>query len=382
MSAYHQLGHESWNLVAEAALRGFAGVILSPVNDSPANVVLRLAKLVDQRAALEVVLDPQFYKPTSDRGQLSTWAHIGNDIDTADLGDQAWWHGRCGLLVQAAQQVGANAVCSPALLPQVFSDGYYEQVVQCADALQPVAADAGMDVLLTAIVSLSEITQKGRTEQVASILSAAKASRIYLVLHDNLYPKTQRTNLLSMTGAAKLIRLLEGSGMSVLVAFSGLDFLVWKAAGASHVATGKFLNLRRFVPGRWDDPAEGGRVIPYWTDDSLITWLREDDLRLLDARGLMDRDAAAANPYSVEILQIVDEAQGKPWIGLAWRQYLYWFRQVELEVASDPQQSMRMLIAADKRWRQIEEQQIFLFDRENTGEWIRPWLNAITMSAG
>lgn len=380
MATYHQMGHDSWNLIDENSLQGYAGLILSPVNNSPTEVADRLARLGSSRVGLEVILDPQFYQPTSDRGQLSTWDHLGDDIDTADLTDHNWWDARCRLLLQAAGKVNADAVCSPAILPRAFDDEYYRHVIDCTGLLARMAAGSKFALLTTAIVNLPELAQKDRVEHITSILTSSAISRVYLVFHDGLFPRTNRTDQLAMIGAAKLIRQLKEAGMSVLAAFSGLDVVVWKAAGATDAATGKFFNLRRFVPGRWQEPQEGGRNIPYWTDDSLIAWLREDDLRLLDNRGLIDRDAAVANPYSAEILKIIDSGQATAWLALSWRQYLYWFRQVEMSISTDPDQAMRMLIAADQMWKRIGDERIYLRDRENTGDWIRPWMNAISQS--
>jgi len=165
----------------------------------------------------------------------------------------------------------------------------------------------------------------------------------------------------------------------VLLAFSGLDMLLWKFAGATDVATGKFFNLRRFVPGRWEDPAEGGRVLPYWTDDEYITWFREEDVRLLLRRGLVDRDRASANPYSCEILTTLDNRAGDPWVRLGWRQYMYWFSQREAEIESGNLNVADLLERADKHWLEIETSRVRLFERSNNGEWIRAWLNALLL---
>ena len=92
MGAYHQMGHTSWNLVGEDELADFSGIVLSPVNDSPEQVIERLGRLresVNHRK--EIILDPQFYKPSSDRGRITSWPHFSNDLDTADLGDIGWW---------------------------------------------------------------------------------------------------------------------------------------------------------------------------------------------------------------------------------------------------------------------------------------------------
>lgn len=377
MAVYHQMGHDSWNLVSEKSLHAYSGVILSPVNDSPDDVVNRLDKLGKRRTALEVILDPQLYKPRSDRGQLACWSHFSEDVDTVDLANISWWKKQCNSLVSSAYGIGANAICSPAMLPRVYDDQYYRWTVDCAVRLQEVASRKGLDVLLTAVVRLQELAKKGTPEKIATILTSNKIARLYLVLFDDLGPREQRKDFEALAGAIHLIRLLENAGTRVLVAFSGLDILLWKAAGASDAATGKFFNLRRFVPGRWEDAAEGGRVIPYWTDDHLVTWLREDDVRLLDKNGLIDRKSVAANSFGQKILEIIDRAKGEPWVALGWRQYLHWFMEVEALIGRDQSAAHQLLIAADTRWGEVAASEVYLFDRQNSGDWIRPWLNAI-----
>lgn len=377
MAVYHQMGHDSWNLIDEKSLHGYAGIILSPVNDSPDDVVARLGKLGKRRTSLEVILDPQLYKPSSDRGQLTSWSHFSEDVDTVDLSDISWWKKQCNSLVSTGCEIGANSICSPAMLPRVFDDDYFRWAVGCAERLQDVASKNGLDTLLTAVVRLQELAKKGAPERIASILTSNSISRLYLVLFDDLGPREQRKDFEALAGAISLIHLLENAGTRVLVAFSGLDVLLWKAAGASDAATGKFFNLRRFVPGRWEDAAEGGRVIPYWTDDLLITWLREDDVRLLDKHGLIDRENAASNPYARKILEIIDAGEGAAWVALGWRQYLHWFMEIEGSITRNQSYAHQLLVAADTRWGEVSASEIYLFDRQNAGDWIRPWLNAI-----
>jgi hypothetical protein len=226
---------------------------------------------------------------------------------------------------------------------------------------------------------MPELAKRGTAERIASILTRSQISRVYLVLLDEVTPRAQRVDAEALAGAMSLIRTLETAGSRVLLAFSGLDMLLWKSAGATDVATGKFFNLRRFVPGRWEDPAEGGRVLPYWTDDEFITWFREEDLRLLLRLGLLDGSRASANPYSRGILTILDNRAGEPWVRLGWRQYMYWFAQQEAEIASGNLSVNTVLERADQRWLDLERSRGRLFERPNNGEWIRSWLNALLL---
>jgi hypothetical protein len=246
-----------------------------------------------------------------------------------------WWGDRCRRLVEQGERIGVTAIASPAPIPRAFD----------------------------AAVHLPELAKPGTAERIASILTRSRISRIYLVLVDDVTPRAQRLDAEALAGAISLIRILETANSHVLLAFSGIDMLLWKFAGATDVATGKFFNLRRFVPGRWEDPAEGGRVLPYWTDDEFLTWFREEDVRFLLRLGLIDRDRSSVNPYSREILTTLDNRAGEPWVRLGWRQYMYWFAQREAEIESHNLNVRDVLERADQRWLDIETRRARLFER-------------------
>ncbi len=380
MAAYHQMGHDSWNLVGEDELRSYRGLVLSPVNNGPAEMAEKLGALGSLRSALDVVLDPQFYKPSSDRGSLPDWSHITNDFETADLGDIDWWADRCRKLLQEGERVGASSIASPAIIPRTFDPDYYDSVVACADLMDNMAQERQISTLVTVIVRLAEVAQPGFAERIASIVTRSRVNRVYLVFFDDGSPRAQRTDVDALAGGMRLIRTLESAGSRVLVAFSGLDMLLWKSAGATDVATGKFFNLRRFVPGRWDDADDGGRVLPYWTDDDFVTWLREDDVRLLLKLGLIDADRAAVNPFSREILELLQKHGGEPWVRLGWRQYLYWFGQREGDIEIGKATAREILVHADQHWTALDQRGAYLFERTNNGEWVRAWLNALLLT--
>ncbi|WP_321852607.1 hypothetical protein [Burkholderia diffusa] len=377
MGVYHQMGHDSWNLIDRPELQKYRGIILSPVNNSPVGILDRLGQLGFTRNMIDIILDPQLYKPRSDRGKLATWPYFPGDLDSADLTKVAWWVQRGEALVKCANEIGATAICSPAMLPRVYDDAYYSQIVDITNQLQPIALESKIEILLTAIVDLKTLADKNSPHRIATVLTRTKVARAYLIFSDDLKPRQQRTDHESLANAIKLIRLLEQAGTKVIIGFSGLDGILWKHAGATDLATGKFFNLRRFVPGRWDDAADGGKVVPYWTDDGLITWLREPDVQLLLNAKLIDRQVASHNPHSAEILQILDSKSGTPWVAIGWRQYLYWFQEIEQSIGQDPSYALELLRSADRKWGEIEKSEIQLYDRLNTGEWIRPWINAI-----
>ena len=56
MASYLQFGHDSWNLLEEQDIGSYSGLVLSPVNDGPADVQARLVRLGKLRDELHVAV--------------------------------------------------------------------------------------------------------------------------------------------------------------------------------------------------------------------------------------------------------------------------------------------------------------------------------------
>jgi hypothetical protein len=89
MSAYHQMGHDSRNLLREDDLATYSGAVLSPVNDPLDRLVALIQEL--SSSGMEFIFDPQLYYPDSKRRQLVEWSYFPSDVETADQADRSWW---------------------------------------------------------------------------------------------------------------------------------------------------------------------------------------------------------------------------------------------------------------------------------------------------
>ena len=67
MPAYHQMGHDSENLLWTEELSTFGGAILSPVNYGQSKIASQI-EWAREQSSFETVFDPQLYVPNSDRG--------------------------------------------------------------------------------------------------------------------------------------------------------------------------------------------------------------------------------------------------------------------------------------------------------------------------
>ena len=130
MAVYHQMGHDSYNLLAESELDGYAGAILSPVNSAPSHMKAQIQTIADASERLEMILDPQLYFPRSERGELPNWSYFPSQVDSADTASLEWWVDVSRDLVTAAEDIGVDAACSPAFAPRSCSADYFDLTVK------------------------------------------------------------------------------------------------------------------------------------------------------------------------------------------------------------------------------------------------------------
>ncbi len=372
MSVYHQMGHDSQNLLSEESLSFYKGALLSPVNCTEEKVIAQIKEHSSDR--FKMIFDPQLYYPNSERGELPQWNYFPADVDTADQNSLTWWQDLMANLAATIKRICPHAVCSPAIVPRVFSNEYYDLSRKLTENLQEQLSGTGVEVLQTLLVRLGELSAE-RAGEIASIISGGTADRVFLVLISDVEPRRELSETKDIKGAMKLINYLENSGIHVLVGFTSSDLLLWKLAGASDCASGKFFNLRRFTPARWDIPAEGGGQLPYWFEESMMAYLRESDLVRIQKADLLSH-ASMSNPYSQEILSQKNTEPEKPWLALSWRQYMYWFADFERRFTNGEIVADGLLKNAEIIWSQLESKNILMEERQNDGNWLRSWRRA------
>ncbi len=80
MPAYMQMGHDTQNLIGEKGLELFTGIILSPVNRNPEELKNDILKFKQIEKEYDIFLDPQFYMPKIDRGELGNHPYFSKGI--------------------------------------------------------------------------------------------------------------------------------------------------------------------------------------------------------------------------------------------------------------------------------------------------------------
>lgn len=375
MGAYHQMGHHSQNLLSDPELANYRGAILSPVNYREADVI---GQIQTSRAyqEFETVFDPQLYYPSSQRGVLREWAYFPSDVDTADLNSSAWWGRIIDRIATTCEQIEPSAVCSPAVVPRVFNSDYFARLVDVAGSLCTRLSGSDISPIQTALVGFDDLTAPDRALEIGSILSASPCDRMYLVFSGTTHPRRELAEVESIKGAMQLIAALSGSEIDVIVGFCSSDIVLWKAAGASSCATGKFFNLRRFTSSRFEEPSQGGGQLPYWFEESLLAFLRESDLVRIKNRGLLS-SASQENPFGERILEQLSSQAGTAWVGLGWRQFMYWFLDFEKRFDRGRVNVQTLLSNSENEWRTLDDAVVLMEERQNDGTWLRAWRRAL-----
>lgn len=382
MPVIHQMGHHSNNLIDLQDMSAYVGAIFSPINCTEGEAASQGEEAKQSRTNFEIILDPQLYVPATERGKLRKWSYFPKDVDTADFTDIRWWTDVNKKLAAACKKIKADAVCSPVVIPKVFDDKYYANSVRVGSELHGFMQKEGVSVMQTALVSFAELGSATRPLELASIISGTAADRVYLVLVGSTTPRREISEVDELKGAMQLINALERNNIPVVVGFCSSDIVLWKAAGASYCASGKFFNLRRFTRQRFEEPAEGGGQLPYWFEEELMAFLRQGDLLRMNKRGFVG-PTSRRNPFGQQILAQIEEAERtrtklKPWLAISWRQFLYWFGDVEGRLSAGEVNAESLLTAADKNWSKLDKDKVLMEERGNDGTWVRSWLNALS----
>jgi hypothetical protein len=68
----------------------------------------------------------------------------------------------------------------------------------------------------------------------------------------------------------------------------------------------------------------------------------------------------------------------KAWLALAWRQFMFWFADLEARLESGTVTPSQLMRNADNNWRTLEDSDFIMEEWRNDGGWIRTWRRAMT----
>jgi hypothetical protein len=379
MPAYMHMGHDTENLIDEQAL-AFQGIILSPVNREP-EFLLKFMKKLRTKTTCEVILDPQLYFPRGKRGCVNKQPYFPSDFESVDVASPAWWGHIVGSLADYAIKLNIDLVAFPTIHPRIWDDGYFNTCVKSSNELNKILSKTSIKVFTTVLVNTSQLADEKFVLWTASLVTGQITSGFYLVLSGDVDPRRELNDSEEILGIMRLIRELRRTKLPVIVSHCASDMILFRAAGATACATGKFFNLRRFTKSRYNEPDGGGGQLPYWFEHSLLSFIRESDILRLKQGGFDNLvcNGPSDNIWGKAILDNFQKVSYKPWLGNGWRQYLAWFSKASEELDGNDASVIvhDWLKAAENNWIELEDAEILMEEPRNNGRWLRPWRQAL-----
>jgi hypothetical protein len=324
------------------------------------------------------------YFPRVGHRHLREYEYFPSDSDTADVSSQGWWERILTALSEFSIGIGVDAVSSPVIYPNVWNDEYFAYCTEISEILTENLSGSSVRVLSSVLVDTSYLTEQETVLRTASILTGRDTSGYYLIFESDVNQRREFTDPNEIFGMLTLIHYLSTSGLPILVAHCSSDMVLFKAAGVSHCASGKFFNLRRFTKSRFRGPSEGGGQLSYWFEHSLMGFFREAELlRLIDeGQQQLLGNQFSGNMWAERIQENFISDSPQPWVALGWRQFLSWFGKCEAVLQSGDISTVNdWLRNAEDNWRILEDSGILMDDPRNDGQWLRPWRIALNRLA-
>lgn len=380
MPAYMQMGHDTQNLIGEKGLELFTGIILSPVNRNPEELKNDILKFKQIKKEYDIFLDPQFYMPKIDRGELGNHPYFSKEIDSIDLSSFDWWKFVCDNLLEYGKELTVNTIASPVVIPSSWSEEYFLHCNDVSNYL--VAKSIETQIYSTVLIPFAELTTTENINKIASMVSVSKAIGFYIIFVSDKEPRRELSNAGELFGAMQFINLLKKTDKTLCIGFCSSEFILYKAAGAHHCSSGIFFNLRRFTKSRFEEPNEsGGGQLAYWTEEGLLGFIRDADILRLEKSKFPNilLSGSSNNQWSKIILENLKSENPSAWLAQSWRQYLAWFCLTEKKLDDEDRLKSvdHLLINSEKNWLDLEDENVLFDEPRNNGGWIRPWRQAL-----
>ncbi|HKO57914.1 MAG TPA: hypothetical protein VJ276_18750 [Thermoanaerobaculia bacterium] len=368
------MADKSQNLLDDQHLGEYVGAVISPVNYTEEETLGYMKRLrMRSDGSFSFVLDPQLYFPGSEEGQLPGWRFFPSQFRSGDYTSAKYWTDIAKNVATVGKDLHAQYVASPAVVPKVYDNSYFELMTTVATSFADHADDR-FEPMQSLIVSTRDLAATPeRAMIVASIVGATACKWIYLMLDTDVRPRLELSDAERLFAVMKLISVLERAGKRVLVGYTSSDVLLWKTAGATACATGKFFNVRRFTRSRFEDKEEGGGNLPYWFEESLLAFVRAADLKRLKVEKVLS-NATVRNPLAEDVLLAIEKDVA--WVKLSWVAYMWWFADVEKRLSSGDTKAKDLFKIAQQVWTKLDRHDVYMSERLNTGEWIQAWLQA------
>jgi hypothetical protein len=229
---------------------GGGTVILSPRDLSAEQLATLASRVADSGGA--ALLDPQLYVPDCDHARLTAHAYWPRLPE--------YWRDPQELSRVVGELLTANAACGTAqiICPAPFASVINDDVLQSVGAALEEFGRRGVEssrILATVALTSDAVRNEDRAEMLSDAIESWDAGGIYLVAE---HPSGEYL-VSDPIWVARVLDIVSGArlvGKTVVIGYCSHQMLVAAAAGANAIASGTWLNVRKFSATRFDEPDE------------------------------------------------------------------------------------------------------------------------------
>ena len=260
MTILAQSGHGRANKLERGIQSGsIAGVIMSPLNETPAKLASFLSGLSAFRPNSERLVDPQNYVgtiPGAKDKKLQKYNHYKSNLVLASFSPAVVRN-----IVRETLDWQRNLDVSAILTPTVMVDdlgGRWAQIAMMLAQESITESVKGESLLISHVVSEDALRDMSSVDAWLDELTQLNVAGFYLIVARSI--ETYRQSYDPQVLAA-LLRVCYSLGelnqYRVYVGYTDMVTLLLHAVGVSGIAAGWYTNLRQFTKGRFE-PVEGG----------------------------------------------------------------------------------------------------------------------------
>ena len=332
-----QLGHNGHKLTESILENGYAdGAILSPA-DYEKGKNEEMARAFSNNGG-EVLFDPQFYIPRTDRPGLETYPYFreygGDDFDTA--GVKSEFADLCDEIISVQDAIGVDAYIAPARFLDTFSSKKLDEWEELTGEFIRRARDSDRDIPVFASLPLlsTSLVDSTQRKNLLNRVTRLDPDGFYVSVEfdmEHRYPLTKASNVYSYLD---LLLSLKKNRYEVIVGHTHQIAHLLFAIGVDAFASGHYQNLRAFDTRRWDpqDEQGGGRIVVKYYSEEILNELRVDpELDLMYQKDDFDLDyIRTKSPYDAELFEptLPPSAVGWKFRDDAWDHYIWSCNQI------------------------------------------------------
>ena len=247
MELYLQIGHGMMGISQELTKRwGKGTAILSP-RDLNRDQMLRFAKTLASNGAT-VVFDPQFYLPRADHERLTSHSYWPHDYETATFDRDSVRALLNGLLDDYIAPIGARIFITPGRYASEIDTLWMD--ISALIAREAIDLRAGVPVYQSVCISDSVLRSEESVHTILEYLEPSPIDGVYLVAEppQNMYLVDDPLWILNLLDLCAGLTL---QGKQVIVGYSNHQDLLLALCGVEAIASGTYLNVRRFPRGKF-----------------------------------------------------------------------------------------------------------------------------------